>query len=175
MRATFLLLLTVITLDSFSQQPWELGAEYIRSMGKGYAASKVAGRAESFDDKNSFSAGITYQLASSKSYSVSRGFGVYAGYRRSFGNNLKGNNPFAGARVLFSFENFEGQTRRNSLLITPMAEAGYHLVVKRRYFAAPAIGFGYTMQITKDYHSLDEDNGKRIMPSLSAGYRFRIN
>lgn len=146
----------------------------MRSIGKGYSSAKVAARGERFDDKNSYAIGITYQLASKKAYSVSRGFGVYAGYRRAFGKNYtKGNNAFGGARVLFSFENFEGQTRRNSLLITPMAEAGYHLVFAKRFFAAPSVGFGYTFKFSKDYNSLDEDIGKRLIPSLSAGYRIR--
>lgn len=159
--------------ESRAQNPYELGAEYLRSSGKGYSTSRLALRGESFPGKGSYSAGITWLFASGKSYSVSRGFGLYLGYRYAFGNNPKGSNPFAGARILFSLENFEGKTSRNSLLITPMAEAGYHLMIGRRIFAAPAIGYGLTFKFSKDYNSLDEDVGGRLIPSVSAGYRFR--
>ncbi len=160
------------TSFAIAQNPFELGAEYIRSLGQGYNHAKAAVRGETFSDKNSFSLGMTYQLSSKKAYSVSHGFGLYLGYRYSFSNKKPGNSPFAGARVLFSFENFEGQTNRNSLFITPWAEAGYHFMFAKTFFAAPSIGYGKTFKISKDYHSLDEDNGGRIIPSLSAGYRF---
>ncbi|MFM2139315.1 MAG: hypothetical protein RJA57_1622 [Bacteroidota bacterium] len=156
------------------QQVLETGGEYLRSKGKNYSTTKWAVRAEQIDIRNAYSAGITYQLASKKSYSVSRGFGLYLGYRYAFGKNyLKGNYPFAGGRLLFSFENFEGQTRRNSLLITPWAEGGYHLTIAQRFYTAPSLGYGFTFKFTKDYHSLDEDVGRRLLPSVSAGYRFR--
>ena len=169
---TFLLIATVITSICRAQNPFELGAEYLRFIGKGYNTSKVAVRGESFSNKNSFSAGITYQLASAKAYSVSSGFGFYAGYRYAFGTNTNGNNIFAGARVLFSLEDFEGKTRQKSLLSTPMAAAGYHFIFAKRIYAAPSVGFGYTIEFSKGYNSLDEDVGKRFIPSLSAGYRF---
>jgi hypothetical protein len=156
----------------FSQKPFEIGAEYIRSLGQGYNHAKAAIRGESFSSKSSYNAGLTYQLSSKKAYSVSHGFGLYIGYRYSFSNNINGNSPFAGARVLFSLENFEGQTSNNSLFITPWAEAGYHFVFGKRIYTAPSVGYGKTFKISKDYHSLDEDNGGRVMPSLSAGYRF---
>lgn len=171
----YFLLLYSFTLVAFccqAQQAFESGAEYMRVIGHGYNAAKVAARAETFSNKNSFSAGITYQLASKKAYSVSRGFGLYIGYLYSFSNSLNGSSPFAGARVLFSFENFEGQTSRNSLFITPWAEAGYHFIFAKSVYAAPSIGYGYTKKISKDYHSLNEDDGGRLIPSLSAGYRF---
>ncbi|MGB3006194.1 MAG: hypothetical protein WBC06_06780 [Chitinophagaceae bacterium] len=161
-----------ISINCYSQHPLETGAEYMRFFGKGYNHTKVAVRGETFNSKNSYSAGITYQLSSSKSYSVSKGFGLYFGYRYSFKSTVIGNNPFAGARILFSLENFEGQTNRNSLFITPWAEAGYHLLFIKHIYAAPSIGYGYTFKISKDYNSLNEDNGGRIIPSLSAGYRF---
>jgi hypothetical protein len=166
------IILIFFAATSSAQNPFELGGEYIRMIGKGYSHSKAAVRGESFSNKNSFSAGITYQLASSKSYSVSHGVGFYFGYRYSFSNKLTGNSPFAGARLLFSLENFEGKSRDNSLLLTPFAEAGYHFVFGKSIFAAPAVGFGYTVEFTKGYNSLDEDRGQRILPSLSAGYRF---
>ena len=162
----------LINGNSLAQNPFELGAEYIRSSGKGYSTTKVAARGESFNDKNSFSAGITYQLASAKAYSVSTGFGMYVGYRYAFGTNTNGNNPFAGARILFSLEDFEGKTRQKSLLVTPLAEAGYHFIFAKRFYGAPSVGFGYTIEFSKGYNSLDEDVGKRFIPSLSAGYRF---
>lgn len=168
------LIFTVILINfsSYAQKPFELGVEYIRSIGKGYNNAKAAARGESFNNKSSFSAGITYQLASKKAYSVSHGLGLYVGYRYAFSNKLTGNSPFAGARVLFSLENFEGQTNRNSLFITPWAEVGYHLIFAKRIYGAASIGYGYTKKISKDYNSLNEDDGGRILPSLSAGYRF---
>ncbi len=162
----------LIAFGSYAQKPFELGVEYIRAMGKGYNTSKAAVRGESFNNKNSYSAGITYQLASNKAYSVSRGFGLYVGFRYAFSNNLNGNSPFAGARILFSLENFEGQTNRNSLFITPWAEVGYHLIFARSFYAAPSLGYGFTKKMSKDYNSLNEDDGGRLIPSLSAGYRF---
>lgn len=170
---SYIITFLVFPVSLFSQKPLETGAEYIRSFGKGYNHTKVAARGESFSSsKSSFSAGITYQLASSKSYSVSRGLGLYIGYRYSFTDKVYGNSPFAGARILFSLENFEGQTKNNSIFITPWAEAGYHFLFADRYFVAPSVGYGRTIKFSNDYHSLDEDNGGRIIPSLSAGYRF---
>ena len=171
-KTAFFLLGIMICCITAAQKPRELGAEYIRSSGKVYSTTKFAARGETFNAKNSFSIGITYQLGSSKSYSVSRGFGIYFGYRYAFGKDTTGSSPFLGARVLFSLENFEGQTNRNSLFITPWAEAGYHLVFAKRFFAAPSVGYGFTFKFSRDYHSLDEDVGKRFIPSISAGYRF---
>ena len=172
-KYSLLIIITVfIALSSAAQKPFELGAEYMRPIGKGYNNGRAALRGESFNNKSSFSAGITYQLASKKSYSVSHGFGLYLGYRYAFSNNVNGNSPFLGARILFSLENFEGQTSNNSLFITPWAELGYHLVFAKHIFAAPSIGYGYTKKMSKDYNSLNEDDGGRIIPALSAGYRF---
>lgn len=171
-RFPFIFAVVLITLSCPAQKPFELGVEYMRSFGQGYNSARAAVRAESFSNKSSFSAGITYQLPSKKSYSVSRGFGLYIGYRYAFSNKTPGNSPFLGARVLFSLENFEGQTSRNSLFITPWAEAGYHFIFAKSFFAAPSVGYGVTKKMTKDYNSLDEDNGGRFIPSVSAGYRF---
>jgi hypothetical protein len=157
-----------------AQNPFELGAEYIRTMGQGYSASKVAARAEAYSKKSSFSLGITYQLASKKSYSVSTGVGFYAGYRYAFNTNEVGSSFFAGPRIFISFENFAGKSRENSMMITPMIEAGYHFVFADRLFTTPAIGAGYTIEYSKGYNSLDEDRGFRVIPSLSAGYRFNV-
>ena len=66
------LILTTVMINVAAQSRTELGAEYIRSMGKGYNHAKAAVRGESFNgSKNSFSAGITYQLGSKKAYSDS--------------------------------------------------------------------------------------------------------
>ncbi|HRF16514.1 MAG TPA: hypothetical protein PK977_00050, partial [Chitinophagaceae bacterium] len=86
-RILIFIIVSNIPLIIHAQSPKELGAEYIRSIGKVYNTTKVAARGERFDARNSYSAGITYQLASGKSYSVSRGFGVYFGYRYAFGKN----------------------------------------------------------------------------------------
>src|SRR5258705_8115492 len=111
-----LLILYLLTaLNSHSQKSRELGAEYMRSFGKGFNGSIAGFRYESYKNKSSFSIGITYHFSSKKSYSVSNGFGIYAGYRLGFGTTLTGSNPFAGVRVLFSLENFEGKTNLNSL------------------------------------------------------------
>jgi hypothetical protein len=155
-----------------SQNPLELGVEYQRSMGKGYYDHLAGIRGESIQNKSSFSGGIFYQFSSNKSYSVSRGFGCYAGYRYSFGSNITGNNPFIGARIRFTFQNFEGKTILNSFLITPSAEAGYHFSFAKNFYAAPALGYGYTIKLTKEYNSLDEDEGGRFLPGISTGYRF---
>lgn len=159
-------------LNAYSQKPWELGAEYQRSIGKGFNGAIAGPRYESYKNKNSFSLGLTYHFSSKKSYSVSKGFGVYAGYRLGFGTDLTGSNPFAGVRVLFSFENFEGKANLNSLMITPMAEAGYHYVSTKNIFATVSVGCGYTFKRSKDYNSLNEDEGGRIIPAIAAGYRF---
>lgn len=161
-----------ISSSLFSQGPFELGGEYMKFIGKGHNSTKVAARGESYKNKGSFSFGITYQFASAKSYSVSTGFGIFAGYRYSLGSSFDTSNAFIGGRLLFSFENFEGKTNRNSLLLTPIAEVGYHFIFAKRIFTAPSLGFGYTFKFSKDYNSLDEDIGKRFIPSLSAGYRF---
>lgn len=161
----------LFSLTLYSQKAFELGGEMLKSYGKGYSTTKVAGRGESFNNKNSYSVGITWQLASAKAYSVSTGLGIYFGYRRAFGNNIKGSNPFGGGRLLFSFEDFEGKTKQKSIMITPMAEAGYHFVFGRRIYTAPALAFGYTIELSQGFNSLNEDVGKRFIPSLSAGYR----
>ncbi len=169
-----LVLLLFITTYSTAQKPFEIGAEYIRTTGQMHSGARAAGRYESFSNKNSFSVGITAQIPSKKSYSVAHGYGLYFGYRYSFSNNIKGNTPFAGARVLFSLENFEGQTSKNSLFVTPWAEAGYHFVFGKHIYAAPCIAYGKEIKLSKDFHSLDEDNGGRLMPGISAGYRFGV-
>ncbi len=167
-----ILVLFAVTFSSHAQHPFELGGEYIRAIGKGFNNSIAGARGESFRNKNSFSVGITYHFSSSKSYSTSKGLGIYAGYRYSFSDDGDGNSPFLGARFLIHMENFDGKTNLNSFFITPSAEAGYHFMFAKNFYAAPAFGFGYSIKLTKEYNSLDEDEGKRFMPMISAGYRF---
>lgn len=168
-----ILLLFVIVNKSIAQKPSELGAEYMRYYGQGYKSSTGGVRYEKYPGKSSWSIGLTYILPSNSSYGSSRGIGMYAGYRYGFGNGTSGN-LFAGARVLFAFVNFDGKTNLNSLVCTPMAELGYHLLFSKNknIFASPSIGYGYTKKITKEFNSLDEDEGGRLLPSVSAGFRF---
>jgi len=171
-KLIFLLSITITVISSQAQSPFELGGEYLMPMGKGFRNTIAGARGESFSNKNSFSIGLTYHFSSAKSYSTSKGFGIYAGYRYALSNNVNGNNPFLGARVLIHMENFDGKTNLNSFFITPFAEAGYHFMFAKSFYAAPSLGYGYSIKLTKEYNSLDEDVGKRFIPSLSAGYRF---
>lgn len=168
----FILFFTAITLEDFSQNPWEFGGEYLKTIGKVYKGNIAGARYTSYKNKNSFSIGLTYHFSSKSSYSTSKGFGMYAGFRHGFGNNPTGCNPFLGIRALFSFENFEGKTSLNSLMMTPIAEAGYHFLFGKTLYTTPFVGWGYTIKITKEYNSLDEDIGGRIMPGIGAGFRF---
>ena len=174
MQKPILLILVylVAAISGNSQNPWEFGAEFQKSIGKVYKGNIAGARYESFKNKNSFSIGLTYHFSAKSSYSTSKGFGMYVGYRHGFGNNTNGSNVFAGIRLLFSFENFEGKTSLNSLMMTPIAEAGYHFIFSKNIFTTPSVGFGYTIKITKENNSLDEDVGGRIIPALAAGYRF---
>src|SRR5215203_5527340 len=108
MENLFLFLLTsVLTLPSAAQNPWELGGEYMMPIGKGYKSNIAGLRYENFNNKTSFSIGITYHFSPNDAYGGFKGYGMYAGVRNSFGNNASGSNPFIGLRVLFAFENFE--------------------------------------------------------------------
>lgn len=168
-----IILFFVFSNHCFSQKPSEFGAEYMRSIGQGYNSGTAGVRYEKYPGKSSWSIGLTYILPTKNSYGGSRGIGMYAGYRYGFGNGT-GGNLFAGARVLFAFVNFDGKTNLNSLVCTPMAEVGYHLLFSKNktLFASPSIGYGFTKKITKEFNSLDEDEGGRVIPSLSAGVRF---
>jgi hypothetical protein len=162
----------IISLFAYSQKPWELGAEYQRSFGQGYQKNMIGGRYETYSVKHSWTIGVTYNLSSKKTYSQYRGFGIYGGYRYGFGNASKKGNAFAGTRVNFSFENFEGKAKVNGLSITPTAELGYHLIFAKRLFTSPCIGAGYTLKMNHINNSLQEDEGLRFIPGISAGYRF---
>jgi hypothetical protein len=174
LNKTVLILICIACVrQAGAQKPWQLGPEYIRSIGKGFNSGILGARYETFPSKNSFSIGITYALSSKSSYSTYRGFGMYAGWRYAFSISSSGKgNAFAGLRFMAAFENFEGKTNLGSLMFTPMAEGGYQFTFKTHYFAAPSLGFGFKKKITKEHNSIDEDEGGRIMPSLSAGYRF---
>ena len=173
MRPLILIItLLLISFISFSQQPFEAGGEYMRSIGQGFQDNIAGLRTEAFSKKNGFSLGLVYQFSSNSSYSSGKGFGFFGGYRYSFGKNVNGNNPFLGVKLMFNLLSWEGKSSLFSPMITPVAEAGYHLTFAKHIFATPAIGYGYTLRIMPDNNSLDEDAGKRIIPSLSAGYRF---
>ncbi len=153
-----------------SQSIWELGGEYQHPIGKG-ASDNIAGiRGENYRNKSSWSIGITYNFAS-KTYSEYKGFGLYAGYRYAFGIKTKGN-IFTGLRATFMFTNFAGKERSNGISFFPSAEAGYHFIFRNKWFASPSVGYGYIIKMTKELNSLQEDEGGRIIPSISAGYRF---
>lgn len=162
----------IISLSGYSQKPWDLSAEYMKAIGKGYRANIAGGRYEKFNSKNSWSIGITYNFSSNKTYSQYKGFGIYAGYRHAFSIATNGNGVFAGLRTYFTFLNYEGKTKANDLAITPMGEVGYHLKIWRHIFTAPALGYGYTIKLSHDYNSLQEDAGGRFLPGLAVGYRF---
>ena len=168
----FILLFIAFSNTCISQKSSELGVEHMRYYGQGFKSSTAGARYESYTNKSSWSIGLTYILPSKSTYGSSRGLGMYAGYRYGFGGGT-GGNLFAGARVLFAFVNFDGKTNLNSLICTPMAELGYHFLFssKKNIFASPSIGYGYTKKITKEFNSLDEDEGGRIIPSISAGFK----
>lgn len=165
-------IISILTLTISAQNPWELGAEYSKPIGKGYKGNIAGLRYEDFSNKVGFSIGITYHFSGNDAYGGFKGYGIFAGIRNYFGNNAKGNSPFIGARVLFAFENFEGKTNLGSLMFTPSAEAGYQFVFGKHLFTTPTIGYGYQIKITKEHNSRDDDVGGRIIPGLSAGYRF---
>ena len=166
---TSILILTFITS---AQNPWELGAEYSKPIGKGYKSNIAGLRYENFSNKLGFSVGLTYHFSPRDAYGGFKGYGMFAGFRNYFGNNVNGNNPFIGFRLLFAFENFEGKTSLGSLMFTPSAEAGYHFVFGKHIFTSPTIAYGYKLKITKEHNTRDDDVGGRIIPGLSAGYRF---
>ena len=168
----FLTLTLALALASFSQNPWELGVDYMKPMGKGYKSNIVGVHYEKFNNKTSFSIGLTYSFAPRDAYGGFKGYGMWAGFRNSFGNNVKGSNPFIGLRLLFAFENFDGKTNLGSLMFMPFGEAGYHFVFGKHIFTTPSIGYGYQIKVTKEYNTRDQDEGGRIIPGLSAGYRF---
>jgi hypothetical protein len=141
-------------------------------IGKGYKSNIVALRYEHFSNKTSFSVGFTYHFSGREAYSGFKGYGMFAGFRNSFGDNTSGSDPFIGLRVIFAFENFEGKTNLGSLMFTPIGEAGYHFVFGEHFFTTPSIAYGYQIKITKEYNSRDDDVGGRIIPGLAAGYRF---
>lgn len=173
MKSLILLTSTLtLTFCSLAQNPSELGAEYSKPIGKGYKSNIAALRYENFSNKLGFSVGLTYHFSPRDAYGGFKGYGVFAGLRNYFGNNTTGNNPFIGLRVLLALENFEGKTNLGSLMFTPSAEAGYHFVFGEHIFTTPSVGYGYQIKITKEYNSRDDDVGGRIIPGLSAGYRF---
>ena len=173
MKNLFLLASTfILTFACSAQKPWELGAEYMRPMGKGYKSNIAGVRYENFNTKTSFSIGITYHISPRDAYGGFKGYGAFVGFRNYFGNNVNGSKLFIGARALFAFENFDGKTNLGSLMFTPIGEAGYHFVFGKHIFTTPSIGYGYQIKVTKEHNTRDQDEGGRIIPGLAAGYRF---
>lgn len=166
--------LLLISTAAFSQHPTDVGAEYQLLKGRGYSGKTLGVRGETFDAKHSWSIGITKNLSSKSSYSEYRGIGLFFGYRHGFKYNTNGNgNLFAGGRLYLSFENFFGKESANGMSIMPAAEAGYEFLFwKQRIFTSPSIGYGYKIKMTKGNNSLQEDEGGRVIPSLSLGYHF---
>ena len=158
------------TIKSPAQKPWELGGEYMKPIGKGYKSNIGGLRYEQFNNKTSFSIGLTYHFAPKDAYGGFRGYGLWIGFRNNFGDSAS--TPFVGARLMFAFENFDGKTSLGSLMFTPMAEAGYHFVFGKHIFTTPSIGWGYQKKLTKEFNSRNDDEGGRIIPGLAAGYRF---
>jgi len=168
----FFILILGFTVPSRSQNAFELGGEYMRSIGQGFSGTITGIRGDLIRSKNSFSIGLVYQFSSKSSYSSGSGFGIYGNFRHGFGSNPDGNNLFLGAKVLFNLLSWQGKSSLFSPMITPIGEAGYHFVFGEHVFTAPSIGYGYTLRILPDYNSLDEDAGGRFIPSISAGLRF---
>ena len=91
MKNLFLfLLISALALTSAAQNPSELGAEYMMPIGKGYKSNIAGLRYESFNNKTSFSIGITYHFSARDSYGGFKGYGMWAGFRNSFGDNISG-------------------------------------------------------------------------------------
>ena len=125
MKNLFLfLLISALALTSAAQNPWELGPEYMMPIGKGYKSNIAGLRYENFNSKTSFSIGFTYHFSARDSYGGFKGYGMWAGFRKSFGDNISGSDGFIGLRALFAFENFEGKTNLGSLMFTPIGEVG---------------------------------------------------
>jgi len=173
MKNLVLLISTLIlTLISSAQDPWELGVDYMKTFGKGYKSNIAGVHYEKYNNKTSFSIGITYHFSPRDAYGGFKGYGMWAGLRKGFGHLNTGSNPFIGLRLLFAFENFDGKTSLGSLMFTPIGEAGYHFVFGKHIFTTPSIGYGYQIKVTKEYNTRDQDVGGRIIPGLAAGYRF---
>ena len=173
MKNLFLfLLISALSLTSVAQNPSELGADYMMPIGKGYKSNIAGVRYENFNSKTSFSIGITYHFSARDSYGGFKGYGMWAGFRKSFGDNISGSDGFIGLRALFAFENFEGKTNLGSLMFTPIGEVGWHFLFGDHFFTTPSVGYGYQIKVTKEHNTRDQDEGGRIIPGLSAGYRF---
>ena len=166
---TTLVCLFIFTAIGFSQTEW--GAEGQHAFGKGANDNMLGGRYEGFNGKSSWSLGLTYNFSSEKSYSQYQGFGFYFGYRYGFKLTQNGN-PFVGFRASFSFNNFAGKEKENGSTITPTFETGYHFIFGTHVFTTPAIGYGYSIKLTKPNNSLQEDEGSRFITGLALGYRF---
>lgn len=167
----FLICFLTISTLGFSQA--ELGVEGQHAFGKGANFNMLGGRYEGFSGKSSWSIGLSYNFSSKKSYSESKGIGFYVGYRRGFSYNNSGNgNAFLGFRATFLFNNFAGKEKINSSSIMPTFEGGYQFLFGNHVFTTPALAYGYSIKLSKDHNSLQEDDGGRFIPGISMGYRF---
>ena len=172
---TILICLFAFSETSFSQNPWELGAEYQHPFGKGVSDNVLGARYEGFKNKSSWSFGITYTLAG-KSDGDKGGFGFYAGYRYgfspSFNANGNGGNGYVGFRASFNFLGYEhGSKKGNDATITPTVELGYQFIIKTHTYFTPGIGYGYSMKLNSETDA-PNDEGSRFIPTVGVGYRF---
>jgi len=91
MKNLFLfLLISALSLTSVAQNPSELGADYMMPIGKGYKSNIAGIHYERFNNKTSFSIGITYHFSARDSYGGFKGYAMWAGSRKTFGANIGG-------------------------------------------------------------------------------------
>lgn len=163
--------LFVFSNAGFSQT--EIGAEAQHAFGKGANFNMIGGRYEGFSGRSSWSVGLSFNFSSKKSYSEYKGFGLYLGYRYGFSYNNSGNgNAFLGFRTTFLFLNFAGKEKANSSSVMPTFEGGYQFIFGNHVYTTPSLGYGYSIKLSKDYNSMQEDAGSRFIPGISMGYRF---
>ncbi len=172
-KVQFLLLLLLSAESLTAQRAFETGVEYMRPIGTTFQSQIAGMRTELFQQKNSFSLGLVYNFPVQSAYSVSRGLGLYAGYRYNMAKNMNNHSPFVGGRLLLSLLNFESKNRQNSLFITPLVEGGYHFLFNGNYYIAPSVAYGHTLEYANTFNSLSQDVGRRFIPSVAAGIRFR--
>ncbi len=168
---TFIIGSFFFSIIGFSQT--ELGGEAQHAFGKGANDNMIGGRYEGFSNKNSWGIGLSYNFSSKKTYSEYKGIGFYVGFRRGFSYNNSGNgNAFLGFRATFLFQNFSGKEKANGTSFMPTFEGGYQFLFGNHVFTTPSIAYGYSIKLTKENNSLQEDEGSRFIPGISMGYRF---
>lgn len=173
MKKIIALLICLLAISCFGFSQTEIGAEAQHAFGKGANFNMIGGRYEGFSGRSSWSVGLTYNFSSRKSYSEYKGIGLYVGYRYGFSYNNSGNgNAFLGFRTTFLFNNFAGKEKVNSSSVMPTFEGGYQFLFGNHVFTTPSLGYGYSIKLSKDHNSLQEDDGGRFIPGISMGYRF---